>query len=147
MVLSAALAAALAASGAPGEGALAPGGDGAPEVPPVTGVQVLTPAPDRSPAAAREARWAAELAALYGSSAELVLSLRALGLDHVETECAVAVSTRAARPVTEVLELRRAGMEWADIARSYGFGLLEAIRQAPPARRRSERPGRVRSRP
>ena len=111
------------------------------EAPPVQGVPV-TP-----PAAERETRWRLRLAELYGTSPELVASLRGLGLDHVETECAVAVSTRAQRPVTEVLELRRAGMEWGDVARSYGFSLLEAIREAPAGRRRTSPPARERSRP
>jgi len=75
------------------------------------------------------------------------VSLRDLGLDHVETECAVAVSTRAQRPVLEVLDLRRAGMEWGDIARSYGFSLLEAIRETPAVRKRTETPALPRSRP
>lgn len=124
--------------------ALAAGGARAAEVPPVTGVPVAPPA---SGAAAREADWRVRLAELYGTSPELVASLRGLGLDHVETECAVAVSTRAQRPVAEVLELRKAGMAWADVARSYGFSLLEAIREAPAGRRRTSPPARERSRP
>lgn len=127
---------------------LAAGGARAGEAPPVTGVPVTPPAAVRTAgSAAREARWRAELAELYGTSPELVASLRGLGLDHVETECAVAVSTRAQRPVTEVLELRKAGMEWGDVARSYGFSLLEAIREAPAGRRRTSPPARERSRP
>ncbi|TBR22103.1 hypothetical protein EPO15_08740 [bacterium] len=115
------------------------------EVPPVVGVPV--PPPAREGAAAREDVWVKGLAQLYGTSEGLVRSLRTLGLDHVETECAVAVSTRAQRPVAEVLELRKAGMEWGDIARSYGFSLLEAVREAPAVRRRSAPPARERSRP
>ena len=131
--------------------ALAACGANAAEAPPVTGVPVTPPAAvgtaGSAGAAAREARWRAELAELYGTSPGLVASLRGLGLDHVETECAVAVSTRAQRPVAEVLELRKAGMEWADVARSYGFSLLEAIREAPAGRRRTSPPARERSRP
>lgn len=132
--------------------ALAAGAARAAEVPPVVGVPVTPPAvgaPGGSgvDAAAREARWRVQLAELYGTSPELVASLRGLGLDHVETECAVAVSTRAQRPVAEVLELRKAGMEWADVARSYGFSLLEAIREAPAGRRRTSPRARERSRP
>ncbi|TPW20838.1 MAG: hypothetical protein FD126_1283 [Elusimicrobia bacterium] len=114
------------------------------EAPPFLGVPV--PAPP-SEAGTREVRWRQELADLYGTSPELVGSLRGLGLDHVETECAVAVSTRAQRPVTEVLELRKAGMEWADIARSYGFSLLEAIREPPAGRKKTSPRVRKRSRP
>lgn len=154
MARSAALAALLTATwlAAP-HGAAAPPGDAAAsgagaseDVPAVTGL-VVPPPSASSATAAREARWTAGLAQLYGSPVALVVSLRALGLDHVETECAVAVSTRAQRPVGEVLELRKAGMDWGEIARAYGFSLLEAIRETPAGRRRSARPSQGRSRP
>lgn len=136
---AAALAAALAFAGPPVRAAPPPG--------PVAGVPV-PPAPPADPAAARaEARWAFEVAERYGTEPSLLLSLRAIGLDHVDSECAVAVSTRAARPVAEVLDLRRAGMSWEEVARAFGFGLLEAILPRPEGRTRSASPRRERSRP
>lgn len=126
---------------------LTAGGARAADVPPVQGVHVAPPAAVAAGAEEREALWRVRLAELYGTSPELVKSLRGLGLDHVETECAVAVSTRAQRPVAAVLELRKAGMEWGDIARSYGFSLLEAIREEPAGRRRTSHHVRERSRP
>lgn len=85
-------------------------------------------APAREPQ--QEARRAAALAALYGTEPRTVGSLRGLGLGWVDVECAVAVSTRAGRPLVEVLDLRAAGMEWGDIAKSFGFMLGDAVRDA-----------------
>jgi hypothetical protein len=124
-------------------------GGHAQEAPPVVGVPAPPPAAALlgQEAAAREEAWVRRTAALYGSPAGLLRSLRALGLDHVETECAVAVSTRAQRPIQEVLALRKAGMEWGEVALSYGFTLLEAIRETPAEKRKTSPPSRERSRP
>ncbi len=80
------------------------------------------------PGMTAEARRAEGLAALYGARPELAGWLRALGLEWVEVECALAIAARAERPVIEVLDLRGAGMEWGQVAQAYGFMLGEAIR-------------------
>ncbi|MBI5596851.1 MAG: hypothetical protein HY928_12230 [Elusimicrobia bacterium] len=98
-------------------------------------------APELSAEEARVERlWVRRLSETYDAAPELVASLRGLGLDRIDTECAVAVSTRAQRPIGEVLLLRRAGMPWSEIAHSYGFGLLEAIRPPPEARTKNTLP-------
>ena len=94
-----------------------------------------------------EVRRATELAGRYGTTPEMVGSLRALGLSWIETECAVAVSSRAARPVQELLELHGAGMSWGEIAGAYGFMLKDAVKGAPARRRRTAPLGRENSRP
>lgn len=103
--------------------------------------------PGRPAEQAAEVRRAAALAELYGTTPEMVSSLRALGLEWIETECVVAVSTHSSRSVQEVLDLRGAGMEWGEIAGGYGFMLKDAVRDAPARKRRTARPGRESSRP
>jgi hypothetical protein len=86
-------------------------------------------------AAAEQPASLSRVAAKYGVSEKELAYLRGQGMGWGEIGRAVAIAQRSGQPLADVVDLRKSGLDWSQIARRFGFTVTEVAAEASEVER------------